>query len=537
MKAELVIFSKVYTEDGSILEGLAVSGDSIIAVGTKEEISDYISEETEVINEPGSFLLPGFEDGHAHISFAQKVLSGIDLSGVKDAKECHERICRFKSCHDKCRFVYGQGFSTDQFGENGNLKDILDEIYPDTPAMLESDGCHSLWVNEAFICQRLKENSSCLNTCGVFKDDNGELTGYFCEDAAYEIQKLMPKTDVVDYKKAILKFQDKVLPRGIQMIHEPLCYNSLDEIKKIITAYRELDDEGKLLLTVRVTVKCMPGDDYDELLEYVSAQRGTPGYHFGVQGIKLFMDGVVEERTAFLKDDYADKPGFKGDPIWKQAELNEFVLKTRLKEIPVHVHTMGDGATEMIISALEYAASESGITGLRDTLTHLQVLDDDQCKRIAALGITACINTYWHFHEHSYYASKDLPYLGTDRAEAEYRVKSLLDKGVVLSQGSDWPVSTPKPLEGVEIGVTRRMPGSKTSDMMTPSEKVDVTDMLRAVTYGGAYQLEAEEQNGSIEAGKKASFILLDKNPLESAPCEIHNIRAIMSWIEGKRIY
>lgn len=536
MKAETVIYTNIYREDGSISEGIAVSGDRIIAVGTKEEISNYISEETEVINESGSLLLPGFADGHAHISFAQKVLSGIDLSGVKDGKECHERICRFKSCHDKCRFVYGQGFSTDRFGENGNLKDILDEIYPDTPALLESDGCHSLWVNEAFICQRLSKDSSCLKACGVFKDDNGELTGYFCEDAAYEIQKLMPKTDVNDYKKAILKFQDKVLPRGIQMIHEPLCYNSFDEIKKIISAYRELDDEGKLLLTVRVTVKCMPSDNYDELLDYVRTQRDNPGHHFAVQGIKLFMDGVVEERTAYLKDDYADKPGFKGEPIWEQDELNGFVLKTRLKGIPVHVHTMGDGATEMIITALEYATDKSGVRGLRDTLTHLQVLDDDQCRRIAALGITACINTYWHFHEHSYYASKDLPYLGRDRAEAEYRVKSLLDKGIVLSQGSDWPVSTPRPLEGVEIGVTRRMPGNRESDMMTPSEKVDVSDMLRAVTYGGAYQLEEEQDYGAIEVGKKANFILLDSNPLESDPYKIHDIRVIMSWIEGKRI-
>ncbi len=537
MKAEAVIFSKVYTEDGSISEGIAVAGDRIIAVGTKEEISEYISEETEVINQPGSFLLPGFADGHAHISFAQKVLSGIDLSGAKDDKDCHERICRFKSCHDRCAFVYGQGFSTDSFGENGNLKDILDEIYPDTPALLESDGCHSLWVNDAFICQRLSENSSCLKANGVFKDNNGELTGYFCEEAAYEIQKLMPKTDVNDYKKAILKFQDKVIPRGIQMIHEPLCYNSLDEIKKIIAAYRELDEERKLLLTVKVTVKCMPSDSYDELLDYVSAQRNNPGYHFGVQGIKLFMDGVVEERTAFLKDDYADMPGFKGEPIWEENELKDLILKTRLMGIPVHVHTMGDGATEMILDALEYAATKSGVTGLRDTLTHLQVLDEDQCGRIAALGITACINTYWHFHEHSYYASKDLPYLGRERAEAEYRVKSLLDKGVILSQGSDWPVSTPKPLEGAEIGVTRRMPGNKTTNMMTPSEKVDVSDMLKAITYGGAYQLETESVSGSIAQGKKANFILLDKDPLNCDPYELHSIRVIMNWIEGKQVY
>lgn len=537
MKAESVIFSNIYREDGSISEGVAVSDGRIIAVGTKEEISDYISEESVVINEPGSFLLPGFADGHAHISFAQKVLSGIDLSGVKDSKECHERICRFKSCHEKCRFVYGQGFSTDKFGESGNLKDILDEIYPDTPALLESDGCHSLWVNEAFICQRLSEDDSCLDSCGVFRDKRGELTGYFCEDAAYEIQKLMPETVIDDYKKAILEFQDKVLPRGIQMIHEPLCYNSIEEIKKIITAYRELDNEGKLLITVKVTVKCMPGDDHDRLLDYVKTQQDDPGYHFAVQGIKLFMDGVVEERTAFLKDDYADKPGFKGDPIWEQDDLNEFILKTRLKGIPVHVHTMGDGATEMIISALEYAADKTGVTGLRDTLTHLQVLDDDQCGRIAALGITACINTYWHFREHSYYESKDLPYLGRQRAEAEYRVRSLLDKGVVLSQGSDWPVSTPRPLEGVEIGVTRREPGNTSSDMMTPSEKISVDDMLKAVTYGGAYQLESEAERGSIETGKSASFILLDKNPMEIAPYKIHDIRVIMSWIEGNRVY
>lgn len=536
MKAELIVFAKVYREDGSISEGLAVSDGRIIAVGTKEEIGELVSEDSAVINEPGSFLLPGFTDGHAHISFAQKVLNGIDLSGVSSIKECHERICSFRSCHDKCGFVYGQGFSTDRFGENGELKEIIDELYPDTPVLLESDGCHSLWVNEAFIRQRLSQDNSCLNVCGVFRDKSGKPTGYFCEDAAYEIQRLMPEADAEEYKEAILKFQDKLLHRGIQMIHEPLCYNSLDEIKKIIRAYRKLDEEGKLLLTVKVTVKCSPDSDHDGLLDYVSIQRSKSGHHFSVQGIKLFMDGVVEERTALLKDDYDDMPGFKGEPIWDQDDLNGFILKTRLKGIPVHVHTMGDGATEMILSALEYAGNKSGIRGLRDTLTHLQVLDEDQCRRIAELGITACINTYWHFREHSYYDSKDLPYLGRERAEAEYRVRSLLDKGVILSQGSDWPVSSPRPLEGVEIGVTRRMPGSRTSELMTPSEKVGIDDMLKAVTYGGAYQLEEESECGSLRPGLKANFILLDKSPFECDADRIHDIRVVKSWIEGKRV-
>ena len=249
------------------------------------------------------------------------------------------------------------------------------------------------------------------------------------------------------------------------------------------------------------------------------------------------MDGVVEERTALLLEDYADKPGFKGEGLWDQERLDKLVLKTRLRGIPVHVHTMGDGATEMIIKALENAANSTGIRNLRDTFTHLQVLNEDQCGRIAALGVTACVNTYWHFHEHSYYATKDLPYLGKERAEAEYRVKSLLDKGVVLSQGSDWPVSNPpNPLEGVEIGVTRRMPGNLTSSPMTPSEKVDIKDMLKAVTYGGAYQLELERETGSIATGKLANMILLEEDPTECEPSEIHSIRILNSWIDGKQV-
>ena len=430
--------------------------------------------------------------------------------------------------------MYGQGFLVTCFGENGALKKVLDELYPDTPVLVESDGCHSLWVNEAFIKENLSEDVSFLPKVGVWKKSTGELLGFFCEDAAGKVLELMPETTIDDYKKAILKFQDLVLPLGIQQVHEPFVYNSLSEVKKIVKAFRELDAEGKLLLRVRVTVTCKPDSEIDEFLEYIATERNAHGHYFEVQGVKLFIDGVVEERTAFLREDYVDEPGYKGEAIWKQDELNDIVLKTRLKGVPVHVHTMGDGATEMIINALEYASKKSGVTNLRDTFTHLQVVGEDQIKRMAALGITACVNTFWHFHEHSYYFSKDLPFLGPERADSEYRVRSLKDAGIVLSQGSDWPVSSPpNPLEGVEIGVTRKMPGSLTTEPLAPDESVSVTDMLRAVTIGGAYELETEHETGSIKEGKAASFILLDRDPTISWANEIHSIKVIRSWIDG----
>ncbi|MBQ9609122.1 MAG: amidohydrolase [Lachnospiraceae bacterium] len=543
MSNKYIVKGKVYTgHDNDILsyaDAFFVKNGVIGHVGSFDEVKAYDKLDgnglAKILDFGDSFISPGFTDGHAHISFAKTLVGGIELASGKSIEDYIGLMRQFKEKHPELTFVRGQGYSPNVFPETGPTKEIIDEVYPDIPVVLQSDGLHESWVNSAFLKYAgINADTPDVANGTIVRDETGEPTGSFLEEATDIVMEHCPEATVEQYKKAIIYFQEKVLPYGTINVFEPIIN---DEV--VVKAYKELIDEGRLKLKVRAGYKLNQEDDVDEaLLKIKSLNSIIEDERFEINAVKLFMDGVVENHTAFLLEPYLDIPDFVGDALWEQEPLNEAVLKILDAGYAIHTHAIGDGGVERILQAFEYAVPKTKNKELRNVITHLQVVDPSHYERMAKLNIIGVVNTFWHFKTHSYYFTRELPWLGHERVDIEYPLRSLFDAGVLLSQASDWPVSEPpEALHGLEIGLTRKAPGSPDDSPLNENEAMNIADMYDVITKNGAYQLGTEDENGTLEIGKKADFVVLDNNPFETDVYDIHAIKVNNVFIDGEEVY
>jgi predicted amidohydrolase YtcJ len=259
---------------------------------------------------------------------------------------------------------------------------------------------------------------------------------------------------------------------------------------------------------------------------------------FQITGVKVFVDGVVEGGTAYLLKPYAHKPDFRGEPLWEQEKLNALCRAADREKLQIHIHAIGDAAIRMTLDALAYAREHNGSRDSRHLITHLHVVDYTDIPRFAELGIIGVPQPFWHA-KGGYFWELEAKYLGRERAEKEYPMKSFLDAGVTLASASDYPVQVPSPpLLAIQLGVTRCIPGeTDPNEILGPQERMTLADMIASFTINGAYANLIENETGSIEVGKKADLVVLDQNLFDIPAEEIGNVKVMMTMFEGKAVY
>lgn len=266
-----------------------------------------------------------------------------------------------------------------------------------------------------------------------------------------------------------------------------------------------------------------------------------------MSAIKFAADGVIEGITGYLLEPYAagaKKPAkYRGTAIWKPDNLGQTFAAAEKAGFQIHVHSIGDAATQETLDALTFAEKRNGKGDYRNIITHLQLVDPSDFRRFKDLRVIAAINPIWAMKDEYYYALQ-VPYLGIKRAEKEYPVKSFIDNGVLIASASDFPVTyPPNPLDAIQVGVTRTtlnenlVNDPKYKLPLWPEERAGVKDMIASVTYNAAYANFLEKETGSIEVGKSADLIVVDKNLLAMPVTDIHKIQVLMTFFKGKEIY
>jgi hypothetical protein len=258
---------------------------------------------------------------------------------------------------------------------------------------------------------------------------------------------------------------------------------------------------------------------------------------FRISGAKVFVDGVVEGGTAYLHEPYAHKPDFRGEPLWEQGQLNALCQAADRKNLQIHIHAIGDAAIRMSLDALAYARQQNGQRDSRHLITHLQVVDYADIPRFAELDVVGVPQPFWHV-KGEYFWGLEAKYLGRERAEKEYPMKSFLDAGVTLASASDYPVQVPSPpLVGIMLGVLRCIPGDPDpNEILGPHERMSLADMITSFTINGAYANFMEDETGSIEVGKKADLVVLERNLFDISTEEIGDVKVLMTLFEGKAV-
>ena len=541
--ADTVIIGTIYTSeaDQKMVSAVAIKDGVYKYVGDEEGVKEFIGDNTDVINLESGMAMPSFFEAHAHAELGGiGKLYQVELYDGKSMKDYEEIVSNFVAEHEGLKILRGSGWGNGYTPKNGPTKDVLDRISTEIPIVLTSQDYHSIWVNsKAMEIAGVDANTPDVEG-GVIERDpvTKEPTGTFREKAQDLILTKLPDYSIEEYKNGILAYQDEALSYGVTSIFNPLLNMNTDG-KNLFSALNELDKSGDLKLTYFSGYQVLAENDPISNLNVIAdLKKQANGNKFKLTTVKLFADGVVEGKTAYLLDDYASDPGFRSVGLWEQDAMNEVCLKAEELGLQIHIHSIGDAAARLSVNALEHVQKNTGATNKRHAITHLQVVNKDDIKRMGELNIVAVANPYWFFKEDGYYYELELPYLGEERASKEYPMKDLFDAGCVVSLASDYPVTVPpRPLDGIQIGATRMNLEGEADSLLGADQIVSVEQMMDCATINGAYQNFAEDTLGSIKVGKKADFIILDKNILEIAPTDITKTKVLKTYIDGKLVY
>jgi predicted amidohydrolase YtcJ len=549
-KADVVLrHGRIYTMDASRswARSIAIKDGKIIYVGDDASITSLIDEKTSTIELDNKFVLPGFIDSHVHPIEAGIGMERCDLTKEENKDAVLKKIKECSEAGPNSEWLLGSGWALPVFPAANPQKEWLDEIVKDRPALLIAADGHSAWAN-----------SKALEVSGITKDTpdptdgrfernaQGEPTGTLRESAVELVQKHAPaptlEQSLIGLQKAIGEMNHFGITGYQDAIVTAETLPGEYIIRDGIATYKEGEKRG--LLSARVTGALLadPKGDLNKILDQVAAfkklREEYRGENFYPTSIKIFEDGVIEANTAALLHPYLDKGNDAGKLVWEPEKLNPFVELLDKEKFQIHFHAIGDRAVRIALNALESARRNNGPRDARPLLAHIELIDPADVSRFARIGAIPCFQPLWAY-EDAYITDLTRPKLGDDRMRWIYPIESMARTGANMAFGSDWNVSSVNPLDGIEVAVTRSsFEGAQAGkNVFIPEERIDLPTALAAYTIGGAFANFWEKETGSLEVGKSAEVIVLDKNLFEIPPSELSEVRVLLTLFKGKTVY
>lgn len=536
LDSELFLNGRIYTLDprNPWVETMLVSGGEIVHLASGEEAAGFVSKGVEVHDLQGRLVLPGFVDAHAHPSHAVDLFEHIDLYQLDSIEDYQARINQFMRDHPGREMYRGSGWDNTLFPLQGPGVGLLDHITGDKPVALISYDYHSMWVNSAMLARAGISRHTPNPEGGVIEREpgTGEPSGTLRETAMRLVEEILPDYSQPERLNTLHSYQERAFKAGVTLCHDAM----LDG--QAIAAYRALAAAGQLQMNFRGSILVEPGKPTAEQIEMLIEQRhANRGSAFQTNTAKLFVDGVVEGGTAYLLEPYANQPGYQGELIWDPGQLKEICAALDKEQVQIHMHVIGDAAARAALDALEYARSQNGARDARHLLTHMQLVNPADIPRFRQLGVVAVLNPFW-FKIDDYYQNLALPYLGAERALRQYPLRSFIGAGVKVASASDFPVTIDfDPLVGIEMGVTRSPVGTTGREVLWPEERASLLEMISTFTLHGAYANFLEQRMGSLEVGKQADFVVLERNIFEIPPEEIASTQVWGTFVRGRQVY
>lgn len=541
--------------DAAPEEAIAVDENGkIIALGTDEEVKKLAEPGSKLVDLQGKTVLPGFIDSHVHMpGTAYADLFQINLFRIQDKESTLEVVKDFIAGHPDEKAYFGTGFNMGIVDENGErpCAKWLDALCSDKPMVLRSYDMHSSWMNScAMKINGITAKTETPALGHIHKDSCGEPTGLFTDCPG--LNQVNAKYTHEQNLRAVKYFISKMNQWGYTSISSVAPHMGLNPM-----IYKELETEGELSMRVNAAW-FIPADDAEEALETLCDLRKNLDTNLiKVKTAKYLVDGVLEGNTAYLKEPYDEKAGLGDDynslPEWKLPQLKDSFREAMRRGFQLHLHSIGDAATSMVLDAQELAAKEmedpKAAKDLRNVITHLQLVSPEDFSRMASLNNIAAIQPFWHLKEPGFFETVDFPALGEERVEREYPARSFLNAGVKVTSSGDYPVSSVNdPFCGIKAGVIRniyseKIFGIKLSDpdderfLLNRDERLTVTEMIEAYTINGAYQMFREDEIGSLKPGKQADFIVLNRDPIKANVMELDKTKVIQTIFQGEPVY
>jgi len=529
----------IYTVDARRpwAEAVAVQGKRIVHVGDAAGAVKLAGSQTKIVDLKGRMLLPGFVEGHIHPIVGSTVTRGVDLQ-YDTRNELMAVLRAYAATSSGSGPIRGFGWRYSAFPPSGPRKEDLDAIWPDRPVLLVAIDGHSAWVNSKALALAgvTKDTPDPIPGFSIFKRDaSGEATGFLVEVPAL-VKVLMAAAPVtLDFiKESLAEWLPKASAVGITSVFDVGMQIVPEEVG--FGLYADLEQRGKLpFRVVGSYYHNNPAIDPVPLIQDLRRKVHTELVRASV--LKLNMDGVDASYTAAMLAPYSDKPDTSGETILSAKLVKDIVRRADADGIDIHVHSIGDRAARWTLDAIEAAIEANPARDRRHTIAHLQGVSPQDIPRFAKLGVLAEFSAQWAVPD-VYWREVTTSRWGKERSDRTYLIGSMLKEGVRVSLGTDWPAasnySTFRPLEAIEIATSRREFDKPDQAPLPPiDERIGLADAIRANTLGAAHQIRLEDAVGSIEVGKLADLVILERNLFEVPPQQIHHTGIVMTMMNG----
>jgi hypothetical protein len=358
----------------------------------------------------------------------------------------------------------------------------------------------------------------------------GEPSGTLREMATDLVSKHLPELTAEDYLQGARRGLEMANRFGITSLMEASATD------KILEAYAELDRRGELTARVLASIYVDPAKGEAQVDSLIAKRQKYQGKNFRANAVKIFADGVIEAQTAALLEPYLDKPGDRGVANLEPELFNPLVARLDHEGFQIHVHAIGDRGIRYALDAFEHAQKVIGNRDSRHLIAHLELIDPQDIPRFQRLGVIADFQPLWAYAD-EYITKLTEPKLGLQRSRWLYPIASVAKTGAMIVGGSDWSVSSMNPLDAIQVAITRRGLEDENGKAWIPVEIVDLQTMLAAYTITGAYANFQEQKTGSLEVGKTADLIVLDRNLFETAQQDVHRTTVLLTLLGGKEVF
>lgn len=527
--ADLVLHNGViYTVNGefAVAEAVAVKDGAIVAVGTDEELKDWIAGAERTIDLAGKTVVPGLIDAHAHLAGYAAALDKIDLVDTAGIAEIGEKVAARVAASQPGEWIIGRGWDQNDW----EVKQFptaadLDTYAPDNPVMLTRVDGHAIWANSAAMKMAgVDKNTPAPDGGEIIRDRRGNPTGIFVDNAEGLIANHVPPVPRERMKELMQQAVRNCLAVGLTGNHEMGA--GPDDLVLI----KELIEEDKWPYRYYVLLSSgLP--NLDELLAAGAQNVGND--RLVVRGVKAYADGALGSRGAALLAPYSDRPDSSGLVITSKEELQALTERCLTAGFQVCTHAIGDRGNRTVLDAYEGALTATGAADARLRIEHAQIISPEDMGRFKALGVIPSMQPT--------HCTSDLPWaidrIGSERITGAYAWRTLLETGVFIPCGSDFPVEGINPIWGFYSAVTRKHQDGTPAEGYFPEQKMTREEALKGFTIWAAWSGFMEDRVGSIEVGKHADFVVLDRDIMQVPENEILGATVLLTIIDGVTVY
>ena len=530
--------------DTSPASAVAVAGGRIVAVGSAADaaLADLIGPRTERIDLRGRALLPGFQDAHAHPAFAGVTMIGCNLIGAATLDEAARRIRDYAASHPGKEWISGSGWRMEWFERGTPSRQQLDALTGGRAAFLLNRDGHGGWASTRALEIAGFDAGTADPPDGRFeRDADGSLQGTVHEGAADLVGAVVPKPTFGERLAGLLLAQRHMHARGVTAWQDAIVGPYLGS-QDPLPVYLAAAESGQLTARVRGALWWDRHRGAEQLDDIRGRREAGQAGRFRANTVKIMQDGVAENYTAGMLEPYLDACGCqtarRGLSHVDPAELRAHVSALDASGFQVHFHAIGDRAVRECLDAIEAARGANVGGDFRHHIAHLQVVHPADVPRFARLGVTANIQALWAAHEPQM-DELAIPFLGPERSARQYVFGDLLRAGARLAAGSDWAVSSANPLRAIHVAVNRSLPGSAgaQAEPFLPDQALGLAEALAAYTIGSAFVNHLDDVTGSIEPGKLADLVVLDRDPFAGPAAEIGDTSVLATYVEGAPVY